>query len=185
MTREMFREIPTVPGYEVDPSGVVRSYHRRGIGKIIGDTPRVMALISRKGYRFVHVRIGGKRRKVNVATLVLLAFRGPRPDGMEACHENGVGSDNRLTNLRWDTPTGNTMDAIRHGTRCGDRAAKKLTADRVVEMRSSFAAGASLAMLAIRFSVSKQTVHSIVVGKLWKSVPLIESHDRKQRKTRR
>jgi hypothetical protein len=35
---------------------------------------------------------------------------------MEGCHWNGNPADNRLTNLRWDTPAGNAADRERHGT---------------------------------------------------------------------
>jgi hypothetical protein len=45
-----------------------------------------------------------------------MVFRGPCPPGMEACHNNGDPTDNRLCNLRWDTHANNEADKIRHGT---------------------------------------------------------------------
>lgn len=48
--------------------------------------------------------------------LVLTAFVGPRPAGMEACHANDVPDDNRLQNLRWDTPEANRADKARLAT---------------------------------------------------------------------
>ncbi len=47
---------------------------------------------------------------------VLLAFVGPCPEGMEACHNNGDPLDNRVENLRWDTRSNNTLDKVAHGT---------------------------------------------------------------------
>lgn len=47
--------------------------------------------------------------------LVLTAFRGPRPPGMDGCHNNGIETDNRLVNLRWDTHEANMQDMSRHG----------------------------------------------------------------------
>lgn len=47
--------------------------------------------------------------------LVLEAFVGPCPAGLEGCHNNGVSDDNRLINLRWDTRSANQLDAVRHG----------------------------------------------------------------------
>lgn len=47
--------------------------------------------------------------------LVLLAFVGPCPDGMEACHANDIPTDNRLANLRWGTHADNMRDRIENG----------------------------------------------------------------------
>lgn len=52
-----------------------------------------------------------------VHRLVLLAFVGPCPPGMQALHENDVPDDNRLVNLRWGTPQENVADAFRNGRR--------------------------------------------------------------------
>jgi hypothetical protein len=53
---------------------------------------------------------------VYVHRLVLEAFVGPCPPGMEACHNNGIRDDNRLENLRWDTRVNNHADKHKHGT---------------------------------------------------------------------
>ena len=50
-----------------------------------------------------------------VHRLVLLAFVGPCPPGMETCHKDGNSLNNKLTNLRWDTPKSNTEDRRKHG----------------------------------------------------------------------
>lgn len=54
--------------------------------------------------RFTVYRKRGKPRNINlmVARLVLLSFVGPGPDDKPfARHRNGIGNDNRLTNLIW------------------------------------------------------------------------------------
>jgi hypothetical protein len=53
---------------------------------------------------------------VRVHTLVLEAFVGPRPPGMVACHNDGNGGNNHVSNLRWDTYGANNHDLVRHGT---------------------------------------------------------------------
>lgn len=58
----------------------------------------------------------GKQRFLRVHTLVLTAFVGPCPPGLECCHDNGDPGDNRLANLRWDTSLANAADIKRHGT---------------------------------------------------------------------
>lgn len=59
---------------------------------------------------------GARKQYFYVHALVLSAFVGPRPTGMEACHGDGDGLNNRLGNLRWDTHAENVKDSIKHGT---------------------------------------------------------------------
>ena len=80
---------------------------------------------------------GGKYLKVNIANrtkwihvLVLEAFVGPRPDGHEACHNDGNTHNNDVSNLRWDTPANNQQDRVRHGTSC-----RKLTSKQAEQIR--------------------------------------------------
>jgi len=67
------------------------------------------------GHLSVHIGHNNKKFIVAVHKLVLLAFVGPCPDGMECCHNNGVASDNRIENLRWDTHFNNNVDRKKHG----------------------------------------------------------------------
>lgn len=86
---------------------------------------------------------GRKQRAHKVHNLVLAAFVGPRPHGMEARHLNGDPLDAGLTNLAWGTPTENQADKILHGTtNRGERNGHaKLTAADVLEMRRAHRAG--------------------------------------------
>lgn len=102
--------------------------------------------------------------------LVLCAFVGPRPAGMEACHRNGDGADNRLINLRWDTHSANMADMRIHGRSTkGERSVQaKLNWQAVAEMRAQSASGASDATLGKRFGVDVSHVNRIVAGKRWR-----------------
>lgn len=104
-----------VPGYEgryeVSDGGRVRSIIRAP--RLKNPSPK-----GRGGY--VRVRLSdksatGKMTDHLVHRLVMRAFVGPCPDGMVVCHNNGSSDDNRLANLRYDTPAENTRDIIRHG----------------------------------------------------------------------
>lgn len=77
-----------------------------------------------EGYHEVGLNRGGKQRQMKVHRLVLEAFVGPCPDGMEGCHANGNPADNRLENLRWDTHSSNVADSVEHGTHSKTRIAR-------------------------------------------------------------
>lgn len=114
----------------------------------------------------------GKRRRALVHRLVLEAFVGPCPRGMEACHENGIRDDNRLSNLRWDTRKNNFADRDRHGTTArGTRHGMvKLSEADVLEIRKRRAAGARTKDLGKQFGVRHSTISSIALGRTWSHV---------------
>lgn len=66
-------------------------------------------------YLCVNLSKDGEQHTVAVQYLVLEAFVGPRPVGMHGCHSDDNGHNNRLTNLRWDTPKGNYEDREKNG----------------------------------------------------------------------
>lgn len=110
----------------------------------------------------------------SVSRLVLLAFRGPCPVGMEACHfpDRSI-HNNRLVNLRWDTPLNNSNDKRIHGTIINgeDIPWSKLTDGKVRIIRKLLEKGsATRKQLAIRFGVCLGTIRLVHVGKNWKHV---------------
>ena len=58
----------------------------------------------------------GKNKIRYVHSLVAESFIGPRPEGMEVCHNDGDPTNNHLDNLRYGTSSGNELDKVRHGT---------------------------------------------------------------------
>ena len=99
-------------------------------------------------------------------TLVLTAFAGPRPQGMECCHNNGDPFDNKLENLRWDTPRNNQLDRIKHGTsNRGERCAvAKLTE---AHARAIIADTRIHREIAAEYGVRENTISRIKSGKRW------------------
>ena len=106
----------------------------------------------------------GAKFKGSVHRLILEAFHGPCPDGMESCHNNGIRSDNRVINLRWDTRKNNHADKHRHGTRqVGERHGKaKLTDDNALEIRQLASADCKVKQLKERFNVCSRTIQSVI-----------------------
>ena len=90
------------------------------------------------GYRFVHYGISGTKCRRPVHAIVLEAFVGCRPDGMEACHYDGDSLNNRIDNLRWDTHYNNNMDRKRIGryARGENHVMAKFTQSQVDALRA-------------------------------------------------
>lgn len=90
------------------------------------------------GYYRVHLGVDKKKYLLNVHRAVLLAFVGNPPEGTEGCHNNGVSTDNRLENLRWDTHLSNNKDRIIHNTyaRGEDHAMAVINEETVKQIRA-------------------------------------------------
>lgn len=113
---ERWEPIRGFDGYEVSDLGRVRSLDRDDSigrprsGRILRPAP------GGSGYLTVRPSTNARPVTRTVHSLVLEAFVGARPDGMEACHLNGNKLDNRAVNLRWDSSSANKLDMVRHGT---------------------------------------------------------------------
>jgi hypothetical protein len=119
MTDEEWRPIPDWPGYEASSLGRVRSL-TRSIPHINGSTRVIQGRVlrpvpDRRGYLRVNVHASGTYRTRYVHVLVLEAFVGRCPPGLEGCHGDGDHLNNTPGNLRWDTYEANRADMVRHG----------------------------------------------------------------------
>lgn len=159
--------------YEVSDMGRVRSL-QRPVRTPLGITTRggvvLKKMIANTGYEVVNLTMGANSRKQeHVHRLVLTAFVGPCPAGLETCHDDGVRSNNVLTNLRWDTRKANHQDKRRHGTyQEGPKANNiKLTSEQVKEV---FMSEKSQRQIAKEFGIGKTTVARIKRQKSWSCV---------------
>lgn len=117
---EHWLPIPGYEGYyEVSDLGRVRSLDRIISGGRWGTQRRrgaIRALAEgAHGYLVVSLSRNGKQVNRYVHQLVLEAFVGPRPAGMEACHWDDDPGNARLDNLRWGTRSTNAHDRTRNG----------------------------------------------------------------------
>lgn len=107
--------VPGFEGYEVSDLGRVRSLDReiRGRfypGQVLSQT------LDPKGYPVVTIGSrGSSRTPARVHVLVMLAFVGPCPPGLEVLHADDVKANNVLGNLRYGTRTSNQHDAVLNG----------------------------------------------------------------------
>ena len=127
------------------------------------------------GYKYVALCKNGRCYHKAVHRLVLEAFVGPCPPGMECCHNNGIAGDNRIENLCWGTPSKNAADRVRHETAArGERQGlAKLTDEIVREIRASTE---SEVVLSKRYSVTSPAIGYARRGVTWKHVKEIKDN---------
>lgn len=168
-----YRPIDGFPGYRVGDDGTTWScwaYNGRNPRRLSNDWKRMKPTPDGDGYLSVGLYRDGKARRRKIHLLVIETFIGPRPSsGLQACHENGVVSDCRRLNLRWDTGAGNQRDRLKHGTesRGSKNGHARLTEAQVVEIRAAIAGGQAKKDIAARFSVSPSTISAIARGANW------------------
>jgi len=112
----------------------------------------------------------GKRRRRYAHRLVLEAFVGPCPDGMECRHLDGNPQNNHVSNLRWDTHVNNVADRKLHGTECsGERQGSvKLDWNRVHQIRRLLEQGDyTQRKIADMFGVSPALITRIKKREVW------------------
>jgi predicted XRE-type DNA-binding protein len=102
--------IPNFPGYFATEDGRIWS-EQKGSGRFLKMQE------DKDGYLYVTPCKHTKQFTRKVHRLILEAFIGPCPAGMECCHNNGDPSDNRLENLRYSSHSENIKDAFKHGTK--------------------------------------------------------------------
>jgi hypothetical protein len=148
--------------YEVSDMGRVRGIgtRSRGIRK---------PYYGNHGYAQVCLYVSpGKTKSVNTHAMVAAAFIGPLPEGMMVCHNDGDGSNNRLSNLRHDTPQGNSSDRLRHGTNLpGEQNPQAKLTDNEARAIRAIKGAAAYRDIARQFGVSFTTIQKIMSGGGW------------------
>lgn len=176
-----YRIIEGFPNYRVGDDGSVWSKVRLRVTK--GTIQDGWRLRKPGKHKSGHLRVtlfpGRVEKKVH--HLVLEAFVGPCPTGMEGCHfPDRDPSNNNLTNLRWGTRSDNCRDAVIHGTFLGGvngtkplgekHPLAKLTDQDVRAIRAGYKNGDSKEGLARRFGISAKNVRLIVTRMTWRHV---------------
>jgi hypothetical protein len=116
---EAWRSIDGYEGiYEVSDLGRVRSLPRATPYR--GSTRRrggqiLKAYPGNYGHLSLHLHRDGNAFGHGVHRLVLEAFVGPCPEGMQGCHRDDDPANNRLDNLEWGTPKQNQSQSHERG----------------------------------------------------------------------
>lgn len=161
--------------YEVSDLGRVRSIDRNVTSR--WGTPKKLKGVvlsqskSHNGYLRVGLNSDGKRSCHFVQRLVMRAFKGPVPEGMEVAHNDGTRINNTLLNLRYATHVDNMADVKIHGTAPEQRGEKgpgaRLTTDDVQKIRYLVQIGQTHEQVAAQFGVSRPNVSMIAARRTW------------------
>lgn len=178
---ENWKPIPGFEGlYEVSDHGNVRSLDRTIFKRVVRDGPLVQTrrrgkvlkpALDTHGYPTVNLCVDGVNKSSLVHHLVLTSFVGPRPEGKECRHLDGIRANSRLGNLEWGTNRENYEDRKRHGTvrvpMGSDHGLSKLTDDAVRDIRARSSAGEATNSIAERHGISGTHVRRIVRRQAW------------------
>lgn len=178
-----YATLSRAPGYRLGTDGTAWTcLRRKSFGKPRGiiwvESPewKILNPFTVKGpkdYLKISIRIDGKKKQRFVHCLVLEAFRGPCPKGMECCHWDGNKQNNRLSNIRWGTKMSNIEDSYRLNAfpRGEDAENSKLTDESVGKILSEYAQGnITQTVLAVKNNVSQVLISMILLGKIWTHV---------------
>lgn len=168
-----FQRLEQYPGYAIADNGTVWTCRIKGHRNGWRDWRQLKPAKAGYGYWFVVFRVAGSPISRYVHHLVLETFGTRRPDGMECCHNDGNRDNNRIDNLRWDTPGNNTRDKAKHGTQARGQQCPvaKLTDADVAEIRRMYVKGCRMFgqhALAKRYGVDTVTIFFIIHRINWK-----------------
>jgi hypothetical protein len=157
--KEIWKRIPGFPGYEASNHGRVRTYYIRGRTFDYSRIPKLIRPTLWNGYRYFKLCSDRKRITKSAANLVLLAFIGPKPNNMEACHNDGNKLNDHLSNLRYDTRQNNILDIPEEKRSRMVMVDRKHLKDRIViTIMERLSKGECAAELAKEYGVSEATV---------------------------
>lgn len=165
-----YKTIEGYDGYRFGDDGSAWSCWRNN-GKMSDDWHQLKGTPSTHyGHTIIEVLRDGRRVKRPLHRLILEAFVGPCPSGMEACHGPGGKFDNRPCNLRWDTHEANIRDKAAHGTQAyGEQSsAAKITEVQAATVIALSQATKDQKWIAQITGVGHGSVHQIAKGKQWK-----------------
>ena len=180
---EVWKDVIGYEGYyQVSSLGRIKSVERLVLYKEDYSGPaykrvreRMLKLTEHQsGHLYVNLCKNSIVTRFFVHTLVLTAFVGKRPKGLECRHyPDRDPGNNKIQNLQWSDHFTNLSDREEQGTALlGSKSPmSKLTEDQATEIRKRYAAGGiSQQSLGNEYGVGQATLSVLINKKTWKSV---------------
>lgn len=157
--------------YQVSSLGRVRRMLNRNGNPL--HEPLILQLITRqRGYLQVNLWKQNRHQSCRVHRVVMAAFIGPVPEGMQVNHRNGIKKDNSLENLEYVSPGDNVRHAkeVLHANQGIKHPAHRLSETAVRHIRTAGLAGQSRTELAREFGVSRGCIGNVLSNRNWRHV---------------
>lgn len=126
-----------------------------------------------KVYPMINLCKNGKFTPRTIHSIVAETFLGVLPLGQHVCHIDGNPLNSHVSNLRYDTPTGNASDRIKHGTDAkGINNPRAILSESQVRKIKKQLLKNSIKTVANNFNLNYRTIQSIYSGKNWKHITI-------------
>ncbi len=157
-----YKEIERFPGYRFGDDGSIWSRYTSS-GKLGREWTQRRAYLTKRGRHMIGLTVNRRQSHYIVSRLILEAFRGPCPQGMECCHYDGDATNNRIENLRWDTKSENIRDLFRHG----GRSTSRLAESDIPTIWARLVAGEDRRKIARDYEVDNNVIALLEFGRSW------------------
>jgi hypothetical protein len=168
-----YRDIQGFPGYRVGADSSVWSRWRIGCKRGLGKKwHRLKGSPDSSGYPSVKLKRNGASYAKRIHILMLEAFVGPCPTGMECRHLDDNKLNNALDNLKWGTRSENMRDAIANNKRPRgeDYFNAILTEKKVHKIMEMRRAGCTYRKIQSAIGGPVNTIVAVCRGRTWKHV---------------